>query len=101
MQTHSIRKRLNIPGYKITSILLEREEEIHIRIEPYKRKGFICSGCGKNHKVGYHGLEESVAEDLSLFEKRVYLHVVKRRYVCPVDQRSHIEDIPWLKKHSR
>ena len=101
MQKHSIRKRLNIPEYKITGILSETDKEIHIRIEPYKRKQFICSGCGKIHKVDYHGSEESVAEDLSLFEKRVYLHVVKRRHVCPLDQRTHIEDIAWLRKHVR
>lgn len=90
MQVYSIKKRLNIPEYKITEILSETEKEMHIKLEPYKRKPFVCSGCGQVHKIGQHGLEESEAEDLSMFEKRVYLHVLKRRYKCPVDGRTHI-----------
>lgn len=101
MQVYSIKKRLNIPEYKITEILSETEKEMYIKLEPYKRKPFVCSGCGQVHKIGQHGLEESEAEDLSMFEKRVYLHVLKRRYKCPVDGRTHIEEVPWLKKYSR
>jgi len=101
MRVYSIKKRLNIPEYKITEILSETEKEMHIKLEPYKRKPFVCSGCGQVHKIGQHGLEESEAEDLSMFEKRVYLHVLKRRYKCPVDGRTHIEEVPWLKKYSR
>jgi len=101
MQGYSIRKQLNIPQYKITKIISENDKEIHIRLEPYKRKAFVCSGCGEVHKIGYHGVEESVVEDLALFEKRVYLHVVKRRYKCPQDNRIHIEEVPWVKKWGR
>jgi len=101
MQVYSIRKALNIPQYKITEIISENEKEVHIRLEPHKRKAFVCSGCGEVHKIGYHGVEESVAEDLALFEKRVYLHVAKRRYRCPQDDRIHIEEIPWIKKWGR
>jgi len=101
MRRYSIKKRLNIPEYKITDILLETEKEIRIKIEPYKRKRFICSGCGKVHKIGQHGLEEAIAEDLPIFEKRVYLHIVKRRYKCPADKSTRVEEITWLKKWSR
>jgi len=101
MQVYSIRKALNIPQYKITEIISENEKEVHIRLEPYKRKTFVCSGCGEVHKIGYHGVEESMVEDLALFEKRVYLHVAKRRYRCPQDDRIHIEEIPWIKKWGR
>jgi len=101
MQVYSIRKALNIPQYKITEIISENDKEIHIRLEPYQRKVFVCSGCGEVHKIGYHGIEESVVEDLALFERRVYLHVVKRRYRCPQDNRIHIEEVPWVKKWGR
>ncbi len=101
MRIYSIKKRLNIPEYKIAGILSETDQEIHLKLEPYKRKKFICSGCGQVHKIGKHALEESTAEDLSLFEKRVYLTVVKRRFKCPVDGRTHIEEIPWLKRYGR
>ncbi len=101
MQGYSIRKQLNIPQYKITKIISENDKEMHIRLEPYRRRAFVCSGCGGVHKIGYHGIEESVVEDLALFEKRVYLHVVKRRYRCPQDNRIHIEEVPWVKKGGR
>ena len=101
MQRYSIRKRLNIPEYKITDILSETDKNIHIKLEPYKKKKFVCSGCGQVHKIGEHGIEESIAEDLPIFEKRVYLHIVKRRYKCPVDKSTRIEEISWLKKWSR
>jgi transposase len=101
MRRYSIRKRLNIPEYKITDILRETKKDIHIKIEPYKKKKFICSGCGQVHKIGQHGLEESTVEDLPIFEKRVYLHITKRRYKCPVDKATHIEEVSWLKKWSR
>lgn len=101
MRIYSIRKGLNIQEYKITGILSEMDKEIHIKLEPYKRKPFICSGCGRVHKIGYHGREESVVEDLPMFEKRVYLHVIKRRHKCPIDNRIYIEEVPWLKKWGR
>jgi transposase len=101
MRIYSIRKALNIPKYKITEVLSESSEEIHLRLESYKKKDFLCSGCGKVHKIGYHGIEICKIEDLAIVGKRVYLHVVKRRYVCPNDKRIHIEEVPWLKKWSR
>ena len=101
MRIYSIKKAINIPEYKITGLISESAKEIHIRLEPYKRKGFICSGCGQVHKIGYHGQEETVVEDLGIFEKRVYLHVIKRRHNCPMDNRTHVEKVSWLKKWSR
>jgi|SRR3989338_8459585 len=32
---------------------------------------------------------------------RVYLHVIKRFYRCPVDGRIYVEEVGWLKKWSR
>lgn len=101
MQLYGIKKRLNIPEYKITKIILEKAAEIYLQLEPYKKKPFICSGCGEIHKTGYHGKEESTAEDLAIFEKRTYLRVIKRRYVCPKDKRIYVEEISWLSKWSR
>ncbi|HEX9916261.1 MAG TPA: transposase [candidate division Zixibacteria bacterium] len=101
MPAYSIRKWLSIPQYKITRIIGDDDKEIHVWLEPYQRKAFVCSGCGEVHEAGYHGIEESVVEDLALFEKRVYLHVVKRGYGCPKDKRIHIEEVPWVKKWGR
>ena len=101
MQQYSITKLIGIPKYKITAILSDNAEEIHIRVEPYKRKPFVCSGCGEVHKKGYHGSEESIVEDVSACSKRTYLHVVKRRHVCPRDNCIYIEHVAWLRKHAR
>lgn len=101
MRIYSIRKALNIPEYKITEVISEDNREIHLRIEPYKKKGFLCSGCGEIHEKGNHGKEESIVEDLPIVGKRIYLHIVKRRYVCPKDKRTHIEEVEWLKKWGR
>lgn len=102
MQGYSITKALNLPEYKITKVTIpDSGSDIHIRLKPYKRKPFICSGCGEIHKTGYHGKEESPAEDLPLFEKRVYLHVVKRHHICSKDSRIYVEEVSWLNKWSR
>jgi transposase len=101
MHRYSIRKCLNIPHYKITKVIPDNDNKIQIRLEPYKRKAFICSGCKQVHKKGYHGKEKVIVKDLSLIGKQVYLHVVKRRFRCPVDKRIHVEEIPWISKWSR
>lgn len=101
MQRYSIKKALSIPEYKVIKIISENELEVHLRLEPYKRKSVVCSGCGQIHKVGYHGIEESLVEDLPISGKRVYLHVIKRRYRCTKDSRIHNEEVLWLKKWSR
>ena len=66
-----------IPGYKITAIISINDNEIHLRLELYKRKATICGDCGKTHDEGYHGSAEIVVEDLSLSKRRLYLHVKK------------------------
>lgn len=101
MRIYSIKKAIDIPEYKIIGVIFESAKEIHLRLEPYKRKDFICSGCGQVHKIGCHGREETVVEDLGIFGKRAYLHVTKRRHNCPKDNRTHVEEVPWLKKWSR
>lgn len=101
MQKNTIRKLLNIPEFKVTEIISESETEIHIRLESYKRRKSLCSCCGSFHEKGYHGSFEITVEDRSLCEKRSYLHVTKKRYRCPVDNRVHVEAIDWLKSHSR
>ena len=100
MHLYNIRNILNIPTYKITKVFSEHNE-IHMNLDPYERKAFICSGCGGIHKTGYHGKEVAIARDLDISGQRVYLHVTRRRHVCPVDNRIYVEKIPWLKKWSR
>jgi transposase len=101
MHIYTIKRLLNIQEYKVTEIISATPKEIHIRLESYKRKKAICSGCGKVHEVGYHSSKDVVVEDLPISQRRVYLHVRKRRYRCPEDGRIRTEDIAWLKLKAR
>ena len=101
MRRYSITRVLNLPEYKITDILSEPDKEIHIRLEPYKRKRAKCGGCGVEHKRSRHSQEEVIAQDKPISGLRVYLHVVKRLYKCPIDGRIYVEEVDWLKKWSR
>ena len=102
MQKYSIKKILNIQGYKIINIEEKKiEKGLYIRIEPYKRKKAICSFCGQQHKKGYSYKTESKVRDLDISGNKVYLMITKRHYKCPVDNRIHVERIEWLKPWSR
>ncbi len=102
MRGYSITQALGLSEYKIIGITLETDKELHIRLRAHKRKKAKCSGCGEYHggqKV--HSLKEVVVEDLRLFEKRVYLHVIKRRYRCEKDGRIYVETVEWLRPRCR
>ena len=101
MDLNTLTKLLNIPGYKVVEIISITDEELHLRIEPYKRGKAICSGCGQVHEEGYYGEVEALVEDLSISERRVYLYVKKRRYRCEKDGKTYVEKIIWLKKGIR
>ncbi len=97
MPRYSITKLLNIPTHKVIKLRVDEEKaEIHIWLEARKNRPFVCSGCGQIHKTGNHGKSTLVAEDLPISGHRVFLHVTRRRYVCPHDQKTHVEEIPWL-----
>lgn len=74
------------------------ETEIHLYVRPHKRKSAICSGCGKIHKEGYHSSSVVKALDLPVAGRKVYWHVTRRKYRCPVDGKIYVEHIDWLKK---
>ena len=101
MRGYSITKSLNLPQYRITKILSESNEGLHIEAVPYKRAPLVCSGCGLIHDKGHHGTVETVVEDLRIAGKRVYLHVTKRRVWCPCDSCIHVESVNWIKPRSR
>lgn len=100
MQKNTIRSLLKIPEYKVTHIF-EKEKELWIWLEPYKRKKFICSNCGTEHKTGFHGWTAVIVEDLSICGYRVFLKVAKRRYQCQWDGHIYNEEVPWIKKWGR
>ena len=100
MQIYSIRKHINMPGYKIKKVISFTDEAIHIQVEPYKRNKGVCSGCGQKHdKV--HSIKGMVAEDLRLGKQRVFLYIPKRRYVCEETGRICTERISWIELGAR
>lgn len=94
------KKLLQIPEkYKISKIKISSDDnEIHIHIEPYKKKKAICSYCGKEHTDGSRGTKIVTVRDMAMVERKVYLHVTKRRYRCPEDGKLHVEKVEWIKK---
>lgn len=97
MLLHGIKKLLDIPGYKITDASLV-DTEIHLYLEPYKKKKPLCPQCGEEHRGGYHSSQWTEAEDLPISGKRV---TYGREDIDPRDGKIHTEDIPWLKKWAR
>ena len=100
MRNYSIIRGLNLPEYKIIKFK-EVCGNLYITIRPYKKKRFICSNCGKEHKINVHSRKETTVEDLRLFDKRVFLIVKKRRVICPKDNKPHVETVEWLKRRAR
>lgn len=101
MHLNTIRKILEIANYKITKVIKHTKEEMHLKLEPYQNNIAQCSGCGRGHLFGHHSSIEAIVEDLPISEKRVFLHITKRRYRCPEDDTIRTEEIPWLRKNSR
>ena len=99
MRNNSIKSLLKIPGYKVKEIH-RTVLGLEIKVEGYKRNQGQCSGCGEHHR-SVHSLREMVAEDVRVGEERVYLHITKRRYRCPVDHRIHTEEIEWIEMGAR
>ncbi len=100
MQGNNIRSLVNIPEYKITKVM-NKDSEIHLWIDPHKRKKAVCSGCGQTHQSGYHSQIRVIAEDLKLGSKRVFLHILKRRHHCPILNKIMTEKISWIEKGAR
>ena len=56
MRGYTITRALNLPQYRVSKILSDTNQEIHIELIPYKRKSLVCSGCGLIHEKGRHGV---------------------------------------------
>ena len=64
MDKYTIRKLLKIPYLKVTEIISIDDKEIHIKLEPYKRRLAVCSGCGKKHRSFQSYNETNVQESM-------------------------------------
>ena len=100
MDKYTLNILINLPGYMVEEIIKITETEIHVLMRPHKNMTAICSYCGKKHVMGLHGTTIVTAEDKSICDRRLFLHIQKRKYQCPKDGKIHVEDTPWLKLFS-
>lgn len=92
---------INIPEHKVTKIISISDDEIHLLIEAEENNHGICSECGEQHLGRYHSSRKVVAEGLRLGKRRVFLHIIKRRYRCDRVKGIRTEEISWIPKGAR
>lgn len=97
MQLNTITEILNIPNYKVTSIVYNRDGRIGVVLKQREERACICSGCGKAHNKGVHSIGMVVVEDLPISGKRVFLHVPKRKVICLEDSSIRVEELDWIR----
>jgi len=101
MHHETITKLLSIPGYCVTKVLEISATEIHLKVEP--EDGYLgrCSQCGQEHKDEYHSSKMMKAEGLPVGERKMILHICKRRNWCDAVKAVRTEDIEWIQKGAR
>jgi len=102
MDKHTLNALINLPGYTVEEILGKTETEIHVLMRPLKTLSMTCSFCGESKDHGIHSNTIVIAEDKNICDRRLFLHIRKRKYRCPKDNNKiHVESTPWLKMFSR
>ena len=98
MQYDTITKFLDIPNHKVTKIVQNTTERLELVLEPVEDMMPICSGCSHVHNTPVQSRGHIVVEDLPISGRRVFLHVSKRKSLCPEDGRIRVEKFDWLRK---
>lgn len=98
MQLDTITELLNIPNQKVIRIVKNTEDRFEFLLEPIEETSPVCSGCGRVHNNHVHSRSYVVIEDLPISGKRVFLHVRKRKVLCPEDGRIRVEEFNWMRK---
>jgi len=96
MQLNTITELLNIPNYKVTHMIKNTNDSLHVMLDQMEATPAVCSGCGNIHHNSVHSREFIVVEDLRISGKRVFLHVPKRKTCCIEDGAIRVEEIDWL-----
>lgn len=73
--------------------------EIHIDFE-MKRKEHYCPRC-HNPTDKIHDYRVQTIKEISIFSKKTYLHLRKRRYVCNHCKKRFYEETPFLPRYHR
>ena len=98
MHVDTITKFLDIANHKVTKIVQNTRERLELVLEPVEDVRPICSGCGRIHNTPVQSRGYIVVEDLPISGRRVFLHVCKRKSLCPKDGRIRVEEFDWMRK---
>lgn len=96
MQLNTITELLNIPNYKVTHMIRNTNDSLHVMLDQMEATPAVCSGCGNIHHNSVHSREFVVVEDLRISGKRVFLYVPKQKTCCIEDGAIRVEEIDWL-----
>jgi transposase len=97
MQLDTITKLLDIPNHKVMKIIKNARDCLELVLEQVEDEMPRCSGCGRVH-AAVHSRGYTVIEDLPVSNRRVFLHVCKRKVICPEDDRIRVEEFNWIRK---
>jgi len=98
MQLDTITELLNVPNHKVICIVQNTEDRFGFLLEPMEEVSPVCSGCSQIHNTPMYSWSYTVIEDLPICGKRVFLHVCKRKVVCPEDGRIRVEEFDRIRK---
>lgn len=84
----------------VTVTFAERKDnQFHIYMR-MKRKAHECPRCGRTtDKI--HDYREQQIKDISSFGSYTFIHLRKRRYVCPSCNKRFYEEVPFLPRYHR
>ncbi len=97
MQLKTITELLNLPNFKVNSVLEQTKTSIHLYGVLTDTVAPVCSACGTVHYSPVHSVGWILVEDLPLCGKRVFLYVPKRKVRCPKDGKIRVERFSWLR----
>lgn len=97
LYTNFTEKLLGLQDLIITKVE-DNEKEIHIYGE-MKRKPHKCPCCGQFTDM-IHDYREQIIKDIPLFDKKLFIHLRKRRYRCPCGKRF-FEQNKFLPRYHR
>jgi len=83
----------------IVTFAERKDNQFHIHMK-MKRKAHKCPRCGRiTEKI--HDYREQRIKDISSFGSYTFIHLRKRRYVCPSCNKRFYEEIPFLPRYHR
>jgi transposase len=98
MRLNTITELLKVPNHQVAKVTDHSKNRLVFVLEPMEEIPPVCSGCGRVHLTSIHSRSAVVVEDLPISGKRVFLHVSKRKIVCPEDGRIRVEEFNWMRK---